>query len=215
MCVCECAGRFGFVYGVQFLLCHRILSWRQADDAESIFQPAASLRLITCVVADTGIDELYPSSSSPCSSWPTASSSPLNLPHPSPSFYISSAPALASLLLLFSNPPCHVCNPVGSFNTHCVHRVCLLFLHVSMCGCVCVLVRIERLMPKRKFPEFCEGLLRQAGIKIVCVRVCGGLCWLQWWGEDDCILEKEIQLGGGLDTQSVSALSLVPALRLS
>lgn len=68
----------------------------------------------------------------------------------------------------------------------------------------CVVAGIDRLMPKRKFPEFCEGLPKQAGIKIVC----GELCWLQWWGEDDCILEKERQRGEGMDTQSVSALSV-------
>ncbi len=64
--------------------------------------------------------------------------------------------------------------------------VCPSILYVCgvLCVCVCVLAcvvaRIDRLMPKRKFPEFCEGLRKRAGIKIVCV--CGELCWLQWWG---------------------------------
>lgn len=54
-------------------------------------------------------------------------------------------------------------------------------LYVSgVCLCVCFLVsivaRIDRLMPKRKFPEFCGGLLKQAGIKTVsvCVVSCAG-----------------------------------------
>lgn len=100
--------------------------------------------------------------------------------------------------------------------------VCPSILYISgvLCECVrvlaCVVARIDRLMPKRKFPEFCEGLPKQAGIKIVYVCVC---VWrtvlVAVVGEDDCILEKERQRGEGMDIQCVSALSLVPALSLS
>lgn len=76
--------------------------------------------------------------------------------------------------------------------------------------CVCILVGIERLMPKRKFPEFCEGLLRQAGIKIVCVCV--------WWTVLVAVVGGRMiafwkrRLG---HTVCFSLISLVPALRLS
>lgn len=50
---------------------------------------------------------------------------------------------------------------------------------------VCVVARIDRLMPKRKFPEFCKGLPKQAGIKIVCacktvLVATGGGGWLHF-----------------------------------
>lgn len=54
---------------------------------------------------------------------------------------------------------------------------CSFMLYVSLVPCVfvrfsaCVVATIDRLMPKRKFPEFCEGLLQKAGIKTVCLCV--------------------------------------------
>lgn len=61
---------------------------------------------------------------------------------------------------------------------------------------VCVVAKIDRLMPKRKFPEFCEGLPKPSRIKSVCVCACAVV------GEDDCILEKERHRREGMDSQS-------------
>lgn len=46
------------------------------------------------------------------------------------------------------------------------------YVSVYVCVFVFMLVaRIVSLVPKAKFPELREGLLKQAGIKIVCVHV--------------------------------------------
>lgn len=56
------------------------------------------------------------------------------------------------------------------------------------------------------------------GLKLsVCACVYGKLCWWQWWGRMIAFWKKrdgEERRGEGMETQSASALSLVPALSL-
>lgn len=123
--------------------------------------------------------------------------------HPSPSSFCTSLHSTCSSCLIFlihhhhSSVLALTSSLLFSVPYLCV-SVCLSIHTVSFWGfvcvhvLVCVVAGIDRLMPKRKFPEFCEGLPKHARIKCVCVWVkqySGGGGWLHFG-------KRETQKGG-------------------